>query len=70
MKHWIYEIKDRKEVKTEEFFNEIESVCRKYNVSISHEDGHGSFIIELFDDRNIQWLKESILEKDVYDIFK
>lgn len=45
--------------KVEEFLKEIEEVCRKYNMSISHEDGHGAFIIEKFDEFNIKWLKEA-----------
>lgn len=40
-----------------EFFIEIERICKKYNLSISHEDQHGSFIIEKFDEQNINWLK-------------
>ena len=38
------------------FFKEIEDVCLKYNLSISHEDSHGGFIIEEYDKYNIDWL--------------
>lgn len=38
------------------FLSDIESVCRKYNLSISHEDGHGSFIIEEYNESNLRWL--------------
>ena len=41
------------------FYSEIEQVCRKYNMSISHEDGHGSFLIERFDEFNMKWLREA-----------
>ncbi|WP_143322932.1 hypothetical protein [Clostridium sp. HBUAS56010] len=43
----------------ESFINEIELVCKKHNLSISHEDGHGSFIIERYDQKNIDWLKDA-----------
>jgi len=39
------------------FFDAIEAVCRRHNVSISHEDGHGGFIIEAFDSDNMDWLR-------------
>lgn len=50
-----------KDKKYENFFNEIENVCKKYNLSISHQDHHGSFEIEKFDEYNIKWLKEANL---------
>ena len=42
------------------FLQEIEEVCKKYHLSISHEDGHGSFIIEKYSDYNIEWIKEAM----------
>lgn len=42
--------------KMKKFLDEIESVCKKYNLSISHEDCHGSFIIEDYSSENIEWL--------------
>ena len=45
--------------KLKNFFDDIEAVCRKYNLSISHEDGHGSFIIQKYDQFNIDWLREA-----------
>lgn len=38
------------------FFKEIEEVCLKYNLSISHEDSHGGFIVEEYNQYNIDWL--------------
>lgn len=32
--------------RVKDFLDEIEEVCSKYNFDISHEDGHGAFIIE------------------------
>ena len=44
---------------TEDFLSEIIDVCKKHNKSISHEDGYGAFIIEGYDDFNIEWLREA-----------
>ncbi len=41
------------------FVDEIEQVCKKYDLSISHEDGHGAFEIENFDEDNIDWLRNA-----------
>ena len=38
------------------FLEDIKKVCEKHNLSISHEDGHGAFIVEDYNDRNIEWL--------------
>lgn len=39
-----------------DFLNDIKMICEKHNLSISHEDGHGGFIIEEFNKHNINWL--------------
>ena len=49
------EAKARKLLKNN--FDEINKVCLKHNLSISHEDGHGSFEIEKYDENNIKWLE-------------
>jgi hypothetical protein len=38
------------------FLDEIKEVCLKYDLSISHEDGHGSFIVERYSRNNLDWL--------------
>ena len=43
------------------FLNEIESVCKKHNMSLGHEDNHGAFLISEYSDENIEWLKEARL---------
>ena len=43
--------------KVVEFFNEIDSVCKKYGLSISHEDSQGAFKIEDYDKDNMLWLE-------------
>ena len=44
------------------FFDEIEAVCRKHGLSISHEDGHGAFLIEPFSEDNIKWFRDAGLD--------
>jgi hypothetical protein len=41
------------------FISDLVAVCRKHNMSISHEDGHGAFEIESFSKDNIEWLSEA-----------
>jgi hypothetical protein len=33
------------------FFDDIQTVCQHYGVSISHEDTHGSFVIESYSEK-------------------
>jgi hypothetical protein len=40
----------------ENFLNDIKQVCTKHGLCISHEDHHGSFEIEAYDDNYIEWL--------------
>jgi len=39
------------------FMDEIAAVCKKHNMSISHEDGHGAFEITAFDEGAMDWLR-------------
>ena len=41
------------------FLDEIEAVCKKHGLSISHQDFQGAFIIEPFDPRNMEWLRQA-----------
>lgn len=49
-----------KNEKIDRFIEEINNVCVKHNLSISHEDNHGVFIIEEYSDHNITWLKAAV----------
>lgn len=64
MESW--DINKHKDIKTPEsvikFLNEIDNICKKYNFSISHEDSHGGFILEKYNDYNIKWLKDCMLD--------
>jgi hypothetical protein len=39
-----------------EFLKELETLCRRYDLSISHEDGHGAFEFEEYSEGNMKWL--------------
>ena len=60
MEKKIYVTNEEDNVEMKEFIDEIIKVMKKYNLSISHEDSHGSFIIEKYDDYNIRWLKNAM----------
>ena len=48
--------------KVKDFLEEIKSVCKKYNMSISHEDIHGSFIINNYNECDFAWLSNATIE--------
>lgn len=47
------------EEKANEFIEEIEAVCRKFGISISHEDSQGGFKLVPFDDDYMEWFKDA-----------
>ena len=42
--------------KVDKFIEEILAMCKKHGMSISHEDRHGAFIIENYDEHYVEWL--------------
>lgn len=42
------------------FLMELEDLCKKYNVSISHEDIQGAFVIETYKKSNIEWILNAV----------
>ena len=58
-----YNFKEHEFIETPEkivqFFNEIEAICKKYNLSISHEDGHGAFEIVPYEKYYMVWMREA-----------
>lgn len=57
MRRWCPDASQEVEnARIDAFLAEIEAVCRKHKLSISHEDGHGAFEIEDFDESNLRWL--------------
>ena len=41
------------------FIEDVISLCKKHGKSISHEDGHGGFEIEQYDDFYSEWLRNA-----------
>lgn len=46
----------------EKFLLEIDKVCKKHKMSISHEDLQGAFIIMPYHKENIKWLMNASVE--------
>lgn len=44
------------------FMGELFDLYKKYNLSISHEDDHGAFIITEYTDENKRWIENASLE--------
>jgi hypothetical protein len=41
----------------DEFFDDLEAVCKKHHVSISHEDDQGAFKIVQYSEFYMQWMR-------------
>jgi len=54
-----------KDEKVDEFLQAIVEVCRKHGYSLSHEDTQGGFIVEKYNEANIEWLMDAVVGKDV-----
>jgi hypothetical protein len=48
----------------EAFLSDVVELCRKHNLSISHEDGEGAFLIEPFDERLVEWFMAAFDETE------
>ena len=46
-----------RERQIDSFFVELEKLYKKYNISLSHEDHHGAFELENYDEENLKWVK-------------
>lgn len=53
---------EREAPNVDQFLAEIGDVCRKYGYSIGHEDGHGAFIINTFDESDLEWLGHALVQ--------
>lgn len=52
------------EVQRLEFLTEILTVYSRYGLSLSHEDGHGSFIVDGPSQHNMAWLLDATLSEE------
>ena len=41
----------------QKFFKEYRNICKKYNVSLGHEDEYGGFILYEYDEEMIDWVE-------------
>ena len=61
MKRWIKRIDSSGEAPDIDLFlADLKEICIKHNMSISHEDSWGAFIIHSFCDANLRWLEEAL----------
>ena len=50
------------------FLNEVHAVCKKHGFCIEHEDSHGGFLIEKYDDeKDFEWLGNASVGKTIDD---
>lgn len=62
MKRWSDA--EQKEIpEIDAFLAEIDAVCRRHNLSISHEDHHGAFEIINYSPKAAEWLSEASDER-------
>lgn len=47
------------------FYEELIALFKKYDLSISHEDCYGGFIINNYDENNVNWLTNASLEAEI-----
>jgi len=55
-------MKNNKSSKVKDFIEDVVLLCKKYNVSISHEDTQGAFEIRDYDEENIKWFRNAFNE--------
>ena len=62
----VWDCKQNKEIyapyKVERFIEQIIKLCKEYDLSLAHEDRHGSFVIEEYKEENIDWLMGACLD--------
>jgi len=49
------------------FRKELFALYKKYDLTISHEDGQGAFEIYPYDERNVKWMDEAF-EREVKEL--
>lgn len=41
------------------FLADVQEVCRRHGLAISHEDAHGSFLVEPLTETHLQWVGDA-----------
>lgn len=54
----------KREVKKKRFLTEIVNLCKEYDLSLSHEDGHGAFLVSDYNESYSNWLLNADFEKE------
>jgi hypothetical protein len=47
-------------VNSKKFIDDIIEISKKHGLSLGHEDHHGAFEVETYDEGNIEWLKQCL----------
>lgn len=50
------------------FLEEIVQVCKEHGFSLAHEDIQGGFIVETYDEDNIEWLMDAAIGESLNSI--
>lgn len=53
------------EQRKQAFLTDLIAVYRKHGLSLSHEDGHGAFEIEAYDESNVDWVGRACIAETV-----
>ena len=51
----------------ENFMREYEELCVRHGMSLSHEDCQGAFIIDEYDEDNVEWVKSALNGFEIRD---
>jgi len=51
-----------KEERAKKFLEEIEKVCKKHNISITHQDHQGAFQLDEYKERYMRWFMSAEID--------
>lgn len=52
------------EERAKAFLEAVAALSMAYNVSLAHEDSQGAFIVEPYDEGNVEWLMNADIKED------
>lgn len=59
---WINRQRKESPQKIEAFLDAYEKICRDHGLCLSHEDGHGGFLVHRFNDDDVSWVRYAAVE--------